>query len=700
MPPNNADEVRIHLSASRVCKGYLDRHLVLTLECPDIQVGRMSRRNPDLRALSTNAWFDSPVMSRQHAMLHFDADQTKLFIQDTGSLHGTFQNGIRLTPSSLSQLRPYDELCFGTTVDRNTDTYPPCAMVVNFEFACTDRPQTNPVIYRVPDDSDVEEIGSSRGSRQTKPVVYRVPDDTDVEEISDDEEDDDFSMCSSIIALRLNQLKPRNELEMPNKPLPPTEMGTTDDCHAEKAPFVDEEVPEPPCLDCDMQRQCRDHRRERCDGDWQPSSPPTIQSVNDDQRDVGRHVELHSTERVEHVINDSDEWEDCSSSGRSRVPSPPLPSALPASWETEGLSNSTDSSCSGFCLNQVLPSISTSLPPPKGAEMERPRDADEREQSRVKETPNFCNPASTVVLGDRRDMTDTLPSLEGSRVLIPHSMRLPPLATTSIPPPHSLNAQTAAEALGEKTGKMEYFTARLQNRLTLAMAGKDLPEIGRPVVEARDEGGLMESMADKDEGGSLGVGSGPSSLFGLSVDSVVPLEDAPNNSLLASGEKFLSSPIIEHEAPVRAPEADELNETSAYQFVLSKTNAAIGTHEGAKNETATAKHVDATTKDEATVSDQGTNLVIRDLVEEGEKVVESKKGSRKRKAEEMSADLAHGGEAIARTTSASGTMATTEMDKDDLRAVKRLRLAAEVLGYAALGGVAVMSALIATAPTL
>ncbi|RCI12773.1 hypothetical protein L249_0953 [Ophiocordyceps polyrhachis-furcata BCC 54312] len=764
MAPSNADEgelsrrkhqssprfstdaavaVRVILSPSRACKDYLDRNLVLTMDRSDVQIGRMSHRNPGLHASSTNAWFDSPVMSRQHAMLHFDSDETvrflflsiplsspadmcrqKLYIQDTGSLHGTFQNGIRLSPTTLHQLNPYDELCFGTTVDRNTDIYPPCTMVVTFEFVCTDREQANPVVYRISDDSDVEEIACLTRP-QTKPVVYRVPDYSDVEEISDDdeeEEDDDddeeedSSIRGSIIALRRNgKVKPVHKI--PDELL--SALSMTEHRLAE-APASDDEDELPLSA---MPPKDHTGEKERCESEWQPSSP-TVYSADDEKRDAAHHVKLYPAE-CEEDDTTSSEWEDCSSSGRAPVASPRFPSALPASWETEGLPSSTNSSRSVFGTHQgterpnerdsmspvlqgaaVLPSISAS-PPPNGKEVKKSRDFDERESSKMKGSANFCDPANTLVSGECRGVI-------ASRVPKP----VPAMAIFSPPPPprpaslsRGRSAESAAQALGEKTGKMAYFAARLGNRRFLESAAKDLSVAGLAAGEGHCE---VESVTDKDEGGSGGDGSGHCSLFGLSIGSAHPLEGPPTTSLLASGEKFLSSPLLEPEAPVRPPrESPDLNETSAYQFLLSKANAAISKHEAAKDEAAAqqkavtkehdvavvkqaeaaAKHGSAVNKE---AHDQGTTSLV---IVDGEQAANTQKGSwRKRKAGEMSADLGDGEAATLAPTPSAST--TTGTGKDECRTVKRLRLAAEVLGYAALGGVAVVSALIATAPSL
>ena len=53
---------------------YPRRTVSLTSDNPVIQIGRTSKRNTNFEAATTNCWFDSPVMSREHAQLRFDAD--------------------------------------------------------------------------------------------------------------------------------------------------------------------------------------------------------------------------------------------------------------------------------------------------------------------------------------------------------------------------------------------------------------------------------------------------------------------------------------------------------------------------------------------------------------------------------------------------------------------------------------------------
>ena len=65
--------------------------LIVTL----LQVGRSVAR---ARATQTNAIFDCKVLSRNHALLWYEAG--KFYLQDTKSSNGTFVNNQRLSKGS------------------------------------------------------------------------------------------------------------------------------------------------------------------------------------------------------------------------------------------------------------------------------------------------------------------------------------------------------------------------------------------------------------------------------------------------------------------------------------------------------------------------------------------------------------------------------------------------------------------------
>ncbi|KAI4178471.1 MAG: hypothetical protein LQ348_005603 [Seirophora lacunosa] len=91
---------------------------VITLKSPSdsIIIGRASKTaSKGLVGLPENAWFSSPIMSREHAKLFMASDRA-VHIQDFASTHGTFIGEQRLTPNKPAPLSDGDVVKFGTTV--------------------------------------------------------------------------------------------------------------------------------------------------------------------------------------------------------------------------------------------------------------------------------------------------------------------------------------------------------------------------------------------------------------------------------------------------------------------------------------------------------------------------------------------------------------------------------------------------------
>jgi hypothetical protein len=221
--------------------------------------------------------------------------------------------------------------------------------------------------------------------------------------------------------------------------------------------------------------------------------------------------------------------------------------------------------------------------------------------------------------------------------------RQPPLGSQNPPSLREVDG-TVPENIGEKYGKEDFFAAMKQNRET-----------------------------------------------------VVPQQPA---NLEESGRKFLQTPPEDLAEP-EISRGPVLDDSSAYQYELSKK---------------------AITKQS---SMKRTRMDIKDLVEPSSiehGAVAKTARSAKRKADDISQTTAEE-ESFANST--SPTHARTETDTTHLptnqslscaqspraalqakistdlrRPHKKIRRAAEVFGYAALGGLAVMSALIATAPAL
>lgn len=90
-------------------------------------------------------------MSRDHARITMNAENKvgsskiagiycanflqTITIQDIGSMHGTYLNGVELARHVPSTLNNGDILVFGAEVRRGPETFPACSFRISYEFA-------------------------------------------------------------------------------------------------------------------------------------------------------------------------------------------------------------------------------------------------------------------------------------------------------------------------------------------------------------------------------------------------------------------------------------------------------------------------------------------------------------------------------------------------------------------------------------
>ncbi|KAF7719709.1 FHA domain-containing protein [Penicillium ucsense] len=175
------------------------RTLSLSTSNPRVDIGRSSQREGKQRTpTSENGWFDSRVVSRDHAVLALK--EKTIIVRDYGSTHGTWLNDTRLSVGKDTPLSSGDILRFGVDVDRGDEHFP--ALSVRCDVAWV-LPESgtgthNPNIEEAKADrtphsdntkselTSISSISSISVSAMTSTNTFCVPDDLDDE---NDEED-------------------------------------------------------------------------------------------------------------------------------------------------------------------------------------------------------------------------------------------------------------------------------------------------------------------------------------------------------------------------------------------------------------------------------------------------------------------------------------------------------------------------------
>lgn len=114
--------VEVTLRSSDGLDGFEERRFTIRPHAT-VNVGRASKntQKPNLMMAADNAFIDSPVVSREHAVLSTDTatPTPSVLLTDSGSMHGTMVNGEKLEPRKPLKLSNGDVLQFGIDVTRN-----------------------------------------------------------------------------------------------------------------------------------------------------------------------------------------------------------------------------------------------------------------------------------------------------------------------------------------------------------------------------------------------------------------------------------------------------------------------------------------------------------------------------------------------------------------------------------------------------
>ncbi|KAI1842268.1 hypothetical protein JX265_006895 [Neoarthrinium moseri] len=176
-----------------------NRKFTLTEQNPVVRVGRASKvATKGFIAAGDNAWFESPT----------------LHIKDTGSLHGTFRRARyddredRLPVRDQVQLRDGDNLRFGIDIYRSHETFPPCVLALSMSWNEPTPTSTH--------------VGPSRAASTNR---FVVPDDDEDEDEDESEDllitNDPFSELNQSRSAQMDREEARPAIDLTRETPPP-----------------------------------------------------------------------------------------------------------------------------------------------------------------------------------------------------------------------------------------------------------------------------------------------------------------------------------------------------------------------------------------------------------------------------------------------------------------------------------------------
>ncbi|RDL38094.1 uncharacterized protein BP5553_05527 [Venustampulla echinocandica] len=145
-------QANITLAALTGDASFGQRTITLNPDRLTIPVGRASKSvSKGILGAEYNAWFDSPVMSREHAELCLNT--ITVTVRDLGSMHGTFLNDTKVPTEQPAEVEDGDVIAFGAEVRRGPEIFPACSFQVNIDWS----PYRTGSTFSFPNSSDIEE---------------------------------------------------------------------------------------------------------------------------------------------------------------------------------------------------------------------------------------------------------------------------------------------------------------------------------------------------------------------------------------------------------------------------------------------------------------------------------------------------------------------------------------------------------------
>ncbi|KAI1466148.1 uncharacterized protein F4812DRAFT_436098 [Daldinia caldariorum] len=596
------------------------RQFVLSRQNPSIRIGRASKvPTKGFVASIDNAWFDSPVMSRNHAELVLDLDSIpkSVLIKDIGSLHGTFHiphDGIgkemRLEQQRPVRLSDGDCLRFGTDIFRTKETFPPCSVEFymigeEHEPPSEDIPTTNQSpnrTFTIPDDDlDDEDDDDDDSVIETcmptshKNNIQRGMSIDLTQDEDDSEEEKNFTsstmarnhLSSDIIDLTSEPDKHSDHethaISPPHYSTSSTHPNPQEEYRAMAARIADfgylrqastdkSEKPTAFFFDSDTSSKDSHHfaQSDKVSSDIHltDSQDGSVIIGEDDESSVGEDLNYNSSTDAVHDVVQSEGWEDdndsillCSESDDN--------SSSSGDEMMDTLSDSSSAAPSSSPSSSPNPPVPNALPG-TGVSAESPN------AERLLVTP-FLFTASAqqdASAAQRREPSPSDAAMFKSHPVLDR--------TTSI---------SRAHALGEKSGKHAFFAARESNRAnrfdwlspppvsaireTLSADADQHPHVlefnhgphtALPTFRIEDGQNVSTERAADTDNALDAKSHCPTTILGEE------LADSNWQPWSISGERFINHPRNE-ELPcsyLDRPQSPELDMTSAYTFQLSK----------------------------------------------------------------------------------------------------------------------------------